>query len=290
MTIFNPTKFVTRSLMGAVGLSAIALFGVAESAKAVDIQLGTDYFESPAGGSSFLFDLNMNGEIDLPDEVVPLQGLPIEPRFLENTSIDTVVQRLEDCTFVGGECLISIEMTQLSLETIEPVTINGFEYDVFTTLDPDQKTTGKMLIRDDGTFDSFLEVFYKAEFTAINDDAPEIDDFFDSFQQVDPTNMIPANATGALVQLNSEWGHTPIPGITDLVYARDPQLANCHGDIDLLTCASNDFFAVGSVPHEKGSPTFPEGHTTVTSDDGIVANIPTIPEPSTTLGLLFLGL
>ena len=34
MTIFNPPKFVTRSLIGAVGLSAIAFLGVPESASA----------------------------------------------------------------------------------------------------------------------------------------------------------------------------------------------------------------------------------------------------------------
>ena len=57
MTIFNPPKFLTHSLIGAVGLTAIALLGVAEVAHAGKLRAGKDFWKTPEDG----------GTIEIPD-------------------------------------------------------------------------------------------------------------------------------------------------------------------------------------------------------------------------------
>ncbi|MDJ0729776.1 MAG: PEP-CTERM sorting domain-containing protein [Crocosphaera sp.] len=62
MTIFNPPKFVTRSLMGAVGLSAIAFSMTAPAAHAGVLRRGFDFWKTPEGG----------GTVEIPDiEIEP---------------------------------------------------------------------------------------------------------------------------------------------------------------------------------------------------------------------------
>ncbi len=290
------TKLLSRSLIGALGLSALALLSVSEVAKAQavpDIQLGADYFISPEPFSSFIFDsdkLNDQLDLNLPSGqqfAIPLKGKPIAGLPGDT---DTVVERQEDCFFDNGQCLIPIEMTELSLVSVDPVAIPGVgQYDLFAELDPNTPTTGKMLIRDDMTFDSFLEVFYKVTFNPIGD-SPDLPMFFDSFEQEDPNNMIPELADGALQQLDSPWSNIPPDNAVLVRGAEGDQMANCHTDSG--ACASNDFFpgfngvSLEVVQHEKGQPGFPNfplGHGTV------ITTVP-VPEPSATLPVSLIGL
>lgn len=287
MTFLNPPKFVTHSLIGAMGLSAIAILGVTESAKASNIVQGSDYFISPAGFSTFIFDtdkLNDQLGLGLPaGQQIPieLQGVPI-PGLLGNT--DTVVQRQANAIFDNNndgivettQVTIPIEMTQLSLGNTAPVDINGFQYNLLATLDPNTPTVGEMTINhntvdlgggqlgfDDtgavqGTFDSFLDVFYQVTFTPIGD-GPDIDNFFD--------NLL-------LQQTDAGWSHTPPADFAVLV--PDPVNQDVDANFHLQPGPNlDDFFAVkadpdglnGKVPdlvlHEKGGPTFPNGHGTI---------------------------
>jgi hypothetical protein len=53
-SFFNPPNLLTHSLIGAVGLG-VALLGLPQSAKAVNILAGTDYVTTPSGGAVFNF-------------------------------------------------------------------------------------------------------------------------------------------------------------------------------------------------------------------------------------------
>jgi hypothetical protein len=287
MKVLTQSKFIsktvgrTASVLGVMGLSAIAIMGVTKPASAANILLGSDYFISPSGQSTFIFD---PASVGLPGNPFPvaLEGDPI-PGLPGQT--DTVVQRQRDAIFDDNgdgflertSVTIPIEMTQLSLKSVNP--LNGFN--VFVTLDPNKRTTGEMTIRhnylnqggglvfDDsgiaqGTFDSFLDVFYQAELVPVNG-GPAAFTIFDNFR---------------LTQNGAQWTHKP-----NGVLVRGEvgnQDANCHklvgpgcfdgkvGSLDF-----SDFFPIGLVKHEKGSPNFPNGHTTT---------LETIPEPTTILG------
>ena len=149
------------SVLGAVGLSAIAILGAPEAAKAVDIFAGEDLLFTPADGSSFF---DFGGPIG----IVELMGVP-----LGGGKTDTIVERKEDCTFVAGSCHIDIEMTALSLASIDPVNVGGFNYDVWVTpFDPDP-SLGEMWINDDGTFQTVLDVHFETVFHPL-DGGPDI--------------------------------------------------------------------------------------------------------------------
>ena len=259
MTFSNFSKLLSRSLIGAVGLGAISVLSLSEVTKAQDVPAGSDFFISPSGLSTFIFDtdkLNAQLGLGLPpgQEVpIPLKGVAITPE-LSNT--DTVVTRLDDCTFVGGECTVDIEMVGLSLISVDPLNIPGFgEYNINAILDPQNPTLGEMTINEDGTFSSFLDVFYAVSFEPIGNAQP-LDDFFD--------NLLLTNRT-------ANW--TPEP----------PSNAVC---VVQGFCAGNQFFPVGLVEHEKGSPTFPEGHTTILEP----VDMEKVPEPSVTATLVLFGL
>ena len=159
MTIFNPNKFVTRSLMGAVGLSAIALFGVAESVKAVDINAGIDYLitPSPEDGGLTQVDLSPFGI----NAQIPFKGVPTF-KF----TADTLVERKEDCTFVAGECTVGLQIVGLNLTNAEPIPGFGDQV-VFLTLDDsiDPQPMGDITLMDNGdgtaSWINFLPVPWK---------------------------------------------------------------------------------------------------------------------------------
>ena len=282
-------KPVTTGLIGAVGLG-VALLGMPEGAKASNIQAGSDYFISPAGFSTFVFNtdkLNAQLGLGLPPGLelpIALKGLPIGPG-----ATDTIVKRQRDAIFDTDDdgildvatVTIPIQMVALSLINVAPVNINGFQYNLLATLAPNTPTLGEMTIThqgqvgqpfDDsgtsqGTFTSFLDVHYQVEFTPING-GPAIGNFFDNLLLTQPgQGRDPA-----------PWSHTPPPNALLVRSDGASQSANCHtltGD-----CADDDFFPLSLVLHQKGSPGFPNGHGTII----------TVPEPSTVLGLIAVGL
>lgn len=149
----------------------LAVLLVSQSALAGTVVLGSDYLTTPVGFSFFDFGPGIG--------VVSLQGRPIDLVTLSNT--DTIVQRLEDAVLpkVGDSDTIDIMMVALSLESVAPVNIGGSFFDVFVHLDPTTATKGQMTIRHEfpdnltpqaeGTFSSFFDVFFTADFTKVGD-------------------------------------------------------------------------------------------------------------------------
>jgi len=90
---------------------------------------------------------------------------------------DTIYRRLGDVTFpgFGSSAKVPIEMVAVSLESIEPVTVDGRQYDVFIHLTPGRHSTGEMTFslhypndgasRINGTYDTNVNIFFTAEFT-----------------------------------------------------------------------------------------------------------------------------
>ena len=256
MNLLNSSKLISRSLIGAVGLSAsaIALFGATEAAKAQlipDILAGTDYLYTPANGQTFY---------DFGDDIgqVAFKGIPT---FAGGT--DTVVERLNDCVFDMGMCEVDYIIRDLNLMSIDPVEIPDVgAYNVFVMLDPNQmQDSGVMKILDDGTYTSDdWPVKWKATFEPI-DNAQSIPD-------VTGTNFFDSVAM---------WSHEPLPG-TPLVRGEDEDReANCH-DPQGPGCDPRDFFITKPVLH--------------TSDTELHEVVPilSVPEPSATVPLALFGL
>jgi hypothetical protein len=171
---------------------------------------------------------------------------------------DTKVQRKDNCTFVSGSCTTNIEMTGLQLISYNPVN------NVLATLGA-SPSTGTMTIYEDGTFESTLTV-----------------------NAVATGGILPSPVTFTKVfTAFGEWTGTPLPG-TPLVRAAYPnQDANCHNltgpgclntDVTGDGMTDTDFFLAGGVLHIT-----PQG------DTHKVYPYP-IPEPSTVLGLIAVGL
>ncbi|NEO55724.1 MAG: PEP-CTERM sorting domain-containing protein [Okeania sp. SIO3B5] len=118
--MFKSSKFVSRSLIGAVGLSAsaIAFLGSPNTAKAADLDKGFDYFLTFGDGTS---------SIILPGiGIVDLVGTPFDPELSE---ADTKLERLEDCTFVDDTCTVPLLIHELNLQSTEVVDLSPYGLD-----------------------------------------------------------------------------------------------------------------------------------------------------------------
>jgi hypothetical protein len=226
--------------------------GSVESAKAVDIGKGSDYLHTPAGFSFFEFP--GIGRVDF-------VGLPVG---IGNT--DTIIERQADCIFVNGSCTIPIELTLLSMKSVNPVDVGGSLFDVFVGLTPNTNSTGTMTINHEfpdndtpapeGTFTSDFTVFFDAVFQPINNG-----------------QQFTVSDSATLINSGSFWSHEPPPGAVLVRGIVGDQAANCHDPISPLCARGNlrDFFPVRTSHGKPGGD-----HTT---------DIATVPEPTTMLGL-----
>ncbi len=266
MNLLNSAKL---AVLGTVGLSAIGFLGMPGSANAASIGRGSDYLQTPTGFSFF----NFPGI-----GAVNLQGLPVGPG---NT--DTIIQRKADCILpgVGSSCTIPIELTLLSMESVNPVNIGGSFFDVDVSLTPATQSTGTMTINHDfpdnntpapeGTFTSDFTVFFDALFTPIGGGA--------GFTISDSIRLINNGA---------EWSHEPPPGTLLVTAPVGNQLANCHANGGPLCAVGElrDFFPAMASHGKPGG-----NHTTVITacPPGKRCVIP-VPEPSTAAATIFVGL
>lgn len=283
-----------ESLLGVAALSAIAFVGVPQSAEAASIWRGSDYLTTPSDGTTFY---DFGGPIGM----LQLGGLPIGPGFT-----DTIVQRKADCLLpnLGSSCTIPIEMTALSLKSINSVNIGGNLFDIFVTLDNNQASTGSMTINHEfadngtpapeGTFSSVLNVNFKASIQAVGG-GPVVQTIFDSLQ---------------LTLDKAFWSHEPppgteiVPGLPGTVIGDNTaaQNANWHGPLglDAQNNEVGDFFILGAGHTKIGGK-----HTVCSAltDKLCKVQVPDpnqpdpndplttkAPEPSVVLGSILVGL
>lgn len=201
------------------GVSALLVFLSACACCQVtraNILLGSDYLETLPGT---FFDFGG------PIGSVPLMGRPINPATLGTT--DTIVQRranaiLQPLDPLGTTDTIPIELVQLSLQNVAPIAIGPSFFDVFVHLTPATTSAGTMTIRHgpienpgpapEGTFDSFFDVFFTADFTEIGN----------------PLNTMSVTGMTQLGSMGTPWSHDPVPGTLLVTGSSGDQNANDH--------------------------------------------------------------
>lgn len=267
-------KPVTTGLIGAVGLG-VALLGMPEGAKATTVVVpGTDYLFTPADSpTKYTFS-------DL-STTVYFKGLPLildkDGDFVNGT--DTIVLRTQPVPVPGGTTPIIID--DLSLVSISPVSIGGSSFDVFAGLDPTQTSTGEMTINHDvipvtgrngiwsSTFDLHATAVIVPTGTSNSSTARFVPNLIAQYRGVScDFNSLPLSTPCTIsfhkpgfVATNDPWSHTPEPNT-------------------FVGPDASNFFLVGDQPtfHET-----PDGSTHTVDP-------PRVPEPSTVLGLIAVGL
>ena len=252
MNLFGQTKSNisrTASVLGVVGLSAIALLSVAKPAGAASVALGSDYWITQ-DSSSF----NFGGPIG----IVNFVGVPIGTFNERNVgSADTIVQRTQDVTFNNGSGTTPIEVVALSLKSKNSVTLPGLgNFDIFVGLTPGQKSTGTLTINENKTFNSDFNVNWTATFKPTSGG--------DAIACPLPTSCnLQIRLAG-----NGNWSDT-FQGGTRVEGLLGDQLANVHTN---LPSDTTDFFTLGTIKHDASGA----GHHDVTFDP--------VPEPLTIIG------
>lgn len=284
-------KLLSKTVLGVVGLSAIALVSGVKPATAASVELGTDYLFTPGGGSTFL---DFDGPGGQPP--VSFRGVPINFPLLGLT--DTIVQRKDNVTLdattldanglcISAACQTRIEMTDLSLQSLDG--------SISVALDPNRASTGWMTINhenpdtnltEQGTFSSVLDVFFQATFA--NGDIRFLEKRFvvgDNPYTLNPLNPLykddlndlpnPDNSTPGI------WSHRP-PADAIIVEPGDPTISQGQNIIANNQTANwhnrgQDFF-VRSAIHETGNGT----HNVVAACTGNQAC--PVPEPMTIFG------
>ncbi|HAX77577.1 MAG TPA: hypothetical protein DCY88_17505 [Cyanobacteria bacterium UBA11372] len=243
--LFGISVSRTASVLGTVGLSAIALFSVAKPTNAVTVTLGSDYFVTQSG-SSFNFPGIGN---------VNFQGNPIGTFQGRNVgAVDTIIQRTQDVDLSSGSGTTPINVAALSLKSIQPVTLSGLNYDLFVNLTPNIVSGGTLTINSNETFTN--------DFTV---------NFTVSFQPQGSSNTIPCPVDSCdfstdFATNSGQWSST-FQGGTIVEGSVGDQFANVHTD---LPSDTTDFFTIGETKHDaKGA-----GHH----------NVSHVPEPLTIVG------
>ena len=296
MTIFNPSKFVTRSLIGAVGLSAIAVLGVPEITKAApDCGPGDNWIETCESGMDFLrgttaylmFNLEGGEMVNLildADEAV---------KITREDPVDSIVG---DPDFAGvdvgfGEGNVGI--TDDNLSVIKTNIEERFSGGGFTLTGTGTgaivEATDFGINRPDLAW-SFFNVFatIEGDFGQAKNSAPIVVEANQWLTGVSPQEIAPV---GPPPELPSSFVGTANGEICD---ETDPLAA-------ILYCGFEEvqFFLVndeGEFIDENGDPLPDQDDPTLggvlygTLTKEVHSVPPHVPEPSTTLGILFLGL
>lgn len=273
MNVLNPPKFVTRGVIGAMGLSAIAFFGVTESANALTVVKGSDYWITGAGS-----EFDFGGPIGLVEFVgrpigdwtPPEGGDPIDVG-----KADTIVRRLDDVTFntdaQDGEFGDSdVEVVALSLMSKNSVDLNGSSYNILVNLNSEGESTGTITINEDKTFSSNFRVYWLPTFRPV-----------DGGDDRSCTELLgDINCDSFFVDLSATTGDwsSIFPGGTRVEGLVGDMNANVHTD---LSSTQTDFF--------PGAKELDDGKVTVSlvKHDASGAghhNVEPVPEPLTILG------
>ena len=265
MTIFNPPKFLTRSLISAVGLSAITVLATGNAAQAVTIGPGYDLFTTlPSFGEQESFYMKT---VEVPgvgpvNVTIPLTAHP----FVPGTNIDTKVRRLNGCDFDQlNPCQVDIQMAGLSLKSREPVTLGNDEFNV-------KIESGDLLGKPENPIVPMTVTLNQEETGGIMEIPGLTFDVMVTFTPVGGGDSIMQTDTISFIPWVAPWSTTagPMDAHTDNM----PD-GGLFAGID----PDNNQKAMLDPHIQPGEAHYFETAMTVT-----------VPEPSTTLGLLFLGL
>lgn len=173
-------------LLGAGAFLAASIVGPA-GAYADDVFAGFDRFSSVPGNGDHTHTFEAGTWFDFTGLVPGLSFVDFEGVGAP----DTIVERRQDAVFPfygdnlwpgdptpGTDTTIDIELVMLSLKSIEPVTVEGIDYDVFVTEDPGIESAGTMTLRHEwadsgdrrpeGTFDSEIWVYADVDFIPVD--------------------------------------------------------------------------------------------------------------------------
>lgn len=200
------------SILGAVALGCLAFLSILESAKAATVVLGSDYWVT-LDNSFFDFGGPL-GQVNFVGQPIgTFQGRNVD-------EADTIIQRKQDVTFNNGFGITDIEVVALSLKSKDSVKLNNVDFDIFVTLNPDQQSTGTLIIKENHTFVSDFNVFWTATFKPTNGG----DAIPCPLGQGGCDQMINLGGTGP-------WSsNKPLKGIKVEGFVGD-QLANVHTDL-----------------------------------------------------------
>ncbi|WP_013320463.1 PEP-CTERM sorting domain-containing protein [Gloeothece verrucosa] len=272
MNYLMPNKL---GILSALGLSAIAFLGIPNSAKAANINKGTDYLHTFSGGTKYDF-----GTVEVDGKSYKIGLVDLIGNTVGPGKTDTKIKRVEDAIFDDNNdgilertsVTIPLEITLLSLKSEKSVKIDGQLFNVFINLSKDKVSAGTMTIThnaiswyghqtfddsqdNDGRFTSDFTVNFDAVFKAVN-----------SNLELTVSNSL------RLINSGADWSHN---------VSRDDQVVrgelgngevNCHIPKGQF-CHPGDFFP-GPAGHTKADGS-PYGHST---------RVAATPEPLTILG------
>ncbi|MDJ0597665.1 MAG: PEP-CTERM sorting domain-containing protein [Crocosphaera sp.] len=145
MTIFNPSKLLTRSLMGAVGLSAIAFLSVPKSAKAQAFMVGAEV-QTLVKDNVMTGEPYVSGALGMFNTEMEMLNLdPINIMLPDGTPKTVLVREDHDKVSPGKTTICQI---QLGLDPM----------DLCFTNDPNDPNLGRYKI--DSYFDIFIETSF----------------------------------------------------------------------------------------------------------------------------------
>jgi|HubBroStandDraft_1064217.scaffolds.fasta_scaffold13199_3 hypothetical protein len=230
-------RFTSQALVWFMA-AACGLCGAARVRAAQVVALGTDYLTT-APGTQF----NVPGIGLIQFKGKPLTGLG---------TTDTVVERQEDADLAPGQATIPIQVTELSLESTAPVTINGLSCNVSVTLNAANlaQDVGSMtIVASPATFDSTFTLFYILTFTTA----------------AGQTCRPPITGNCQFGQNGASWNTAPLPsaflvtGPDNCTPTTPPTSGHCLGTKDQkanehkpLAKGAVDFYVAGTALHMTG--------------------------------------
>jgi hypothetical protein len=201
-------------------VAAVGLFTLqsARTSRAQDVLAGNDYwqtvtptnvtfggggdFDAIPAGFFFPGSPPFSGTVDL-------EGMQVGPG-----TTDTIVQRMGDATLptVVSSDTVPIEMTQLSLRSVAPITVGSSQWDVHVSIPPEvpqtlPPSTGMITITlsdpDGGTFSSTIGVTAQIRFVQVGGGGTAV---------LDPPPTLSLSSAPNCWSYTPWAGHLPLPG------------------------------------------------------------------------------